>query len=101
MTDHTTTAERHPHTFELHEAALERIFDESREIDRKLAEFRKRAVERALAAGECIPWEALPARIAGMLEACGFSGPERPAAVPAGAAPERRGPRQPVRRIKV
>lgn len=60
------------------EAALERILGENREIDRELARFRKRAVERALAAGETIPWETLPGRIAQTLKTCGFSSPEPP-----------------------
>ncbi len=76
------------------EAALERILGENREIDRELARFRKRAVERALAAGEAIPWETLPGRIAGMLETCGFSRPEPPGN---GPEPRRKGPSTRVR----
>jgi hypothetical protein len=73
------------------EAALERILGENREIARELARFRKRAVERALAAGETIPWETLPGRIAQALETCGFSRPE-PAG--RGTAGERTGARR-------
>lgn len=76
------------------EAALERILGENREIDRELARFRKRAVERALAAGETIPWETLPGRIAQTLETCGFSRPEPPGN---GPGPRRKGPLKKVR----
>lgn len=81
--------------FRRNEAALERILGENREIDRELARFRKRAVERALAAGETIPWETLPGRIAGVLDACGFPRPEPPGN---GPEPPRRGP---MKRIRV
>jgi hypothetical protein len=87
-------------TFRRNEAALERILGENREIDRELARFRRRAVERALAAGETIPWKTLPGRIAGVLDACGFPRPEPPAEASSGdgSEPPRRGP---MKRIRV